>query len=129
MEPPLSKQERKELRGRMLEIRQELMRDSNIMANEALIGDSKADNGNLSTVPQHMADKGSDNFEQAFTISRLENATEIIGEIDEALDRIERGTYGICGECGEAIGLRRLRARPHADLCVTCQQKQEQERA
>ncbi len=129
MPQALTKRERGALRKRMLQLRCELMGDSDAMAREALIGDSKSDNGNLSTVPQHMADRGSDAFEQEFTLGRLENANEIIAQIDEALERMEAGAYGICEGCGQSIAPRRLRIRPYASLCVTCKQNQETESA
>jgi DnaK suppressor protein len=48
--------------------------------------------------------------------------------MDEALDRIENGTYGICEECGGAIGLKRLEVRPVAKYCVPCLTKLEREK-
>ena len=49
--------------------------------------------------------------------------------IDEALDKIQDGTYGVCEECGEEIGARRLKAMPLAKLCVSCQSRLEKEQA
>lgn len=118
---------REEQRQRLLALRSQLLGDSNQMSGEALLGDSKESSGNLSSVPQHMADRGSDAYEQGFTLGRLEDANDMIIEIDDALARLDEGAYGICEECGQAIGERRLRIRPHAALCVACQQQQEAE--
>lgn len=118
-----------DLRRLLLSLRAELLGDSGVMADEALRGDSMENNGNLSAVPQHMADRGSDFFEQAFTLSRLQDANDIIVQIDDALDRMDRGVYGVCEECGDPIGKRRLQIRPYAALCVACKQREEDEEA
>jgi len=82
--------------------------------------------GDLSTMPIHMADIGSDNFEQEFTLGLIENEEEMLREIDEALERISAGTFGNCGECNKAIRKTRMKALPHARLCVACQRKEEE---
>ena len=82
--------------------------------------------GDLSTMPIHMADIGSDNFEQEFTLGLIENEEDMLREIDGALERIDEGTFGKCEECGKAIGKSRLKALPHARLCIACQRQEEQ---
>lgn len=52
---------------------------------------------------------------------------KLLGKIEAALERIEAGTYGICEECGEWIGVERLRARPVTTLCIECKSNQEAE--
>jgi DnaK suppressor protein len=52
---------------------------------------------------------------------------KLIAKIDEALERIADGTYGVCGECGEQIGVERLKARPVTTLCIDCKADQEAE--
>lgn len=81
--------------------------------------------GDLSNMPIHMADIGSDNFEQEFTLGLIENEEELIRAIDEALERIDEGTYGKCDTCGKAIPRERLKTVPHASLCVECQRQEE----
>ena len=49
----------------------------------------------------------------------------LIKKINEALDQIDAGTYGICAECGEEINIERLKARPVAPLCIACKEEQE----
>ena len=125
----LTEEQQNDLKQLLLRLRAELMGDSDFMADEALRGDSKENSGNLSAVPQRMADRGSDFFDQAFPLSRLQDANDLIVQIDDALDRMERGTYGQCDECGEPIGMRRLQIRPYAALCVACKQREEDESA
>lgn len=81
--------------------------------------------GDLSTMPIHMADLGSDNFEQEFTLGLIENEEEMLREVDEALERIENGTFGKCESCGKTIPKTRLKAIPRASLCVACQRQEE----
>ena len=49
----------------------------------------------------------------------------LIKKIDEALEQIDAGTYGVCAECGENINIERLKARPVAPLCIACKEEQE----
>jgi DnaK suppressor protein len=51
----------------------------------------------------------------------------LIVKIREALERIEKGTYGICGECGEKIPAQRLMARPVTTICIDCKTLQEED--
>ncbi len=76
--------------------------------------------GNLSTMPIHMADMGTETYEQEFTISLMENQEDALQLIDEALERIQDGTYGTCVECGQRIAPARLEAIPYAPLCIDC---------
>ncbi len=72
----------------------------------------------LSNMPIHMADIGTDNFDQEFTLGLMDSERKLIKEIDEALQRIEDGTYGICEGSGEPIPKARLEAIPWARYCV-----------
>ena len=67
-----------------------------------------------------MADIGSDNFEQEFTLSLMENDEETLELIEDALERIEAGTYGSCTECGGRIPKTRLNAIPYTPHCIKC---------
>ncbi len=73
----------------------------------------------------HMADHGSDNFEQDFTLSLVESERRELIEIDRALQRIDHGTYGICEGTGEVIPRPRLEAIPWARYSVEYQRKLE----
>jgi DnaK suppressor protein len=66
------------------------------------------------------AEGGSLAFEMEKELSILENTRDILAKVEEALVRIEDGTYGICDVCGEAIPVARLEALPYTKLCVTC---------
>ena len=62
-----------------------------------------------------------------FTLRIRDRERKLIGKIKEAIARIEDGSYGNCEECGEPIGLERLRARPVTTLCIDCKSMQEAE--
>ncbi len=76
----------------------------------------------------HMADHGSDSYEQDQTISLIERESEAVRAIDLALKRMEEGTYGLCDECEARIKKPRLKAMPSARLCLECQIAEEEGR-
>jgi DnaK suppressor protein len=109
----------------LLILRARLRGDVTRMADSALKKSRSESNGDLSTMPIHMADIGSDNFEQEFTLSLMENEGSTLEQIESSLERIEEGTYGQCEECGAKIPKARLNAIPFATLCVRCAGQQE----
>ena len=72
----------------------------------------------LSNMPIHIADAGSDNYEIENTLGLMDSERKLLREIDEALDRIENGTYAICEGNGKPIPKARLKAIPWAKYCV-----------
>ena len=72
-----------------------------------------------------LEDLGSETFEEAQDLGLAEQAGEEINEIDRALERMDRGTYGICESCDRAIPIDRLEAIPSAPRCADCQSKVE----
>ena len=113
-------------KDQLLILRARLRGDVDHMADAALRKSRSEANGDLSSMPIHMADIGSDNFEQEFTLSLMENDGGTLTQIEASLERIEEGTYGQCEECGMKIPKTRLNAIPYAVLCVRCAQQQEQ---
>ena len=112
-------------KDQLLVLRARLRGDVNHMADSALHKSRSEANGDLSSMPIHMADIGSDNFEQEFTLSLMENDGGTLTQIEASLERIEEGSYGQCEECGMKIPKSRLNAIPYATLCVRCAQQQE----
>jgi len=66
------------------------------------------------------AEGGSLAFEIEKELSLHQNAKDLLSQAEEALERIEDGTYGVCADCDSAIPVARLEALPHTKLCVTC---------
>ncbi|MDY7010508.1 MAG: TraR/DksA C4-type zinc finger protein [Planctomycetota bacterium] len=112
---PLDKKHLNEFREVLLQKRRTLVGDMNGMEESAV---NQQNGGSLSSMPTHMADVGTDNFEHEFTLGLIESEQSLLGEIDQALRRIENGAYGICLGTGRRIPLARLRAKPWAKYTV-----------
>jgi RNA polymerase-binding transcription factor DksA len=74
--------------------------------------------GTISTLPVHPADQASDGLDVEVDI--LKNEQDILREVDEALGRVEQGTFGECQRCGRVIDSQRLNAIPFTPYCVEC---------
>ena len=79
----------------------------------------------LSFQDNHLGDVATATFDREMASSLEENSTHVLGAIDEALGRIEEGTFGVCRQCGNPIAEERLEALPWATLCIDCKRKQE----
>ena len=82
---------------------------------------------NLSHIPSHLADASSDSYETDNTLELMQREKVIVRQINNALRRIEEGTYGICQGNGERIPQARLEAIPWAQYCVSCAERAEKE--
>ncbi len=102
----------------LLEKRREIIGNVNEMEDETLKKSRLDATGDLSSMPIHMADIGTDNYEQEFALGLMDSERKLLREIDEALQRIEQGTYGICEGTGEPIAKARLEANPWAKYSV-----------
>jgi RNA polymerase-binding protein DksA len=105
-------------RQMLLEKRKEILKNVNEIEDEALKKSRLDATGDLSSMPIHMADLGTDNYEQEFALGLMDSERKLIREIDDALERIEQGTYGICEGTGKQITKARLEAQPWARYCV-----------
>jgi RNA polymerase-binding protein DksA len=102
--------------------RRELLGDVHSMEEEALRSTSGS---NLSNLPIHMADMGTDNYEQEFTLGLVEKDRQLLREINVALMKIRDGTYGICEGTGKPITKARLEAKPWAKYSIEYTRKLE----
>jgi RNA polymerase-binding protein DksA len=109
----------------LLEKRRLLVGDVNALEQAALQQNRQDASGDLSKMPLDMADIGSDNYEQEFTMGLIETEQATLREIDEALERIENRKYGKCLVCGHPIAKARLKAKPQARLCIECRRQEE----
>ena len=117
----LGRKELDEFRQMLLEKRRTLRSDLSELAEES----TGRSGGNLSSMPTHMADMGTDNFEHEFTLGLLESEQALLREIDAGLQRIDDRTYGVCLGTGEHIPKARLRAKPWAKYTVDFARKLE----
>ena len=81
--------------------------------------------GDISGYTYHMADVATDTYDREFSLSLASNERKIIYEIDDAIKKIEEGTFGVCEMCKSLIAKTRLKAIPYARLCLKCQQNSE----
>lgn len=122
----LTPEELEQFKEMLLASRRRILGDVDSMESEALGKNRTAAAGDLSMMPIHMADIGTDNYEQEFAIGLIQNERETIKEIDAALQRITDGTYGVCIETHKPISKARLRAKPWAKYCIEYKRAQEQ---
>lgn len=94
------------------------------MIEEEIQGMAASQSGNQS-YSNHMADIGSDVIEQEQAFLHASQGTDYLMALEAALRRVEKGTYGVCEECGEKIPPRRLEAFLAARLCIKCQSRAE----
>jgi len=85
--------------------------------------------GDLTHYSYHMADQGTDNMEREMAFAHGSKSRRLLYHIDEALRRIEDGTYGKCHTCGKQIQIPRLTAVPHARLCIECKSAEEDKKS
>jgi RNA polymerase-binding transcription factor DksA len=119
----MNKADLEHYRSTLLALRARLTGDVTHLADEALRARGGEASGSLSNAPLHPADLGTDNYEQEFTFSLLQNQEQTLDEIGEALERLRQGTFGRCEECGGPIPKGRLQALPYARHCVACARK------
>ena len=91
--------------------------------NEALYNGSLDDN----SVSADIVDQASSYTDKTVEMKAINRQIKLISKIDQALTRIKNDTYGFCLETGEPIGIKRLIARPVAELCIAAQEKHEKE--
>ncbi len=73
------------------------------------------------------ADRATAESDRAFVLRLRDRERKLVIKIQQAMQRIEDGEYGICSECGEDISIDRLKARPMTTLCIVCKSKQEKD--
>ncbi|MHC4876440.1 MAG: TraR/DksA family transcriptional regulator [Planctomycetota bacterium] len=125
---PMTKTDLDKFQGQLQFVRARLQGDMSDIR-EGAFGHEDSD----SRTPNHMAELGSENYEQDFALDLIRNEQETLGEIAAALGRIEDGTYGQCEGCLEEgvsgrkalIPKTRLKAIPWARNCVECERKRE----
>lgn len=106
----------REFKSLLLEKLEEIL-DNIVFMEEETLRKPRTD---LSNMPIHMADMGTDDYEMENTLGLMDSERKLLAEIEDALARIENGTYGICEGNNEPIPKERLSAIPWARYCVAC---------
>lgn len=107
----------------ILKKREKLLEEINYLKESSLQRSIPDYSGKPSTYSFHMADQGTDaqEREKAFLFASREG--KFLNHLERALDRIADGTYGYCQKCGKLISRERLKAVPHATMCISCKTK------
>lgn len=124
----MTKKDLKVFKDLLLKKKAELAKGIEHIANDNLKTSQRDAAGDLSAYTLHMADVATDNYDREFSLSLADNEQKILNRIDQALEKIEGDTFGLCELCAKKISKVRLKAVPYAELCVPCQQAQEKKR-
>lgn len=102
-----------------------LLDQKTILLNEA----NKTVESELDVKEEELADtvdRSTVETERNFTLRLRDRERKLLKKVEDALDRLEKGDLGDCSQCGQRIGISRLKARPVATLCIDCKEEQEQ---
>jgi len=122
----MARVETKQYRDLLVRERERLNNDLFNLTKDNIDKTQRDASGELSGYTYHMADMASDNYERDFSMGIATEEQKKLFAIEEALKRIEDGTYGACLQCGKMILKKRLKAIPYTALCIECQKSQEQ---
>lgn len=122
---PLSRRELTELRQVLEQERQRLMAELEAMEEHTPEVEEQAGMDIGGGYDEDMADVASTTFEREKSVALESSVQNVLGQVEEALQRIEDGTYGRCLRCGNFIDYARLKVLPHATLCIRCKELEE----
>ena len=125
MKKKFDKKELAEFKKFVLKRKEEILDDIKHISDDTLKKSQKEASGDISGYTYHMADVATDTYDREFSLGIASNERKMLYELDDALKKIEEGTFGICEDCKNLIAKNRLKAVPQARLCVKCQQKRE----
>lgn len=131
--PKNRKEQKSPFSGAQLEAFKKLLlaRRERIRGNVRTLGDKTIgknpanESGDVSRLPIHMADVGSDVFEHDLNLNLVENEVEELELIEDAINKVENKTFGLCETCRKPIPTQRLKVIPYARLCIACKQREE----
>ena len=111
----------------LLKLKEDFLYDINNIA-QGHNGGVDSESRDVSGHVQHMADVATDMYDREFNLGLASNDRELLQKINIALKKIDDGVYGVCSMCKELITLARLKALPHVQTCVKCQESLEKKR-
>lgn len=126
--PQLNKKDLERFKKILQDARRRIAGDLRHLEDESLNTNQRDSSGDLSGYSFHMADMATDNFDREFNLGLASNEQQSLNLVEDALRKIDDGTYGFCEECSKAIALKRLQAMPYAKLCIKCQEIEEKKR-
>ncbi len=108
----------------LLKAKEQIVGDIKKLSDENT-GSANDRSGDVSGHALHMADVATDMYDREFLLGLAANDRELLYEIDEAMGRIEEGTYGNCEVCKKSVPVTRLKAIPQVRTCLKCQEQLE----
>ncbi|MCF7849669.1 MAG: TraR/DksA family transcriptional regulator [Kiritimatiellales bacterium] len=115
----LNAKELKEQKNRLLMLRDRISGEISSISRDSLSGDTR---------DPSLSDQGTDTFDREFALNQLSGEQDVLFEIDEAIRRLEKGTYGICEFSGKKINIERLKALPYVRYSIEAQSEMEKGR-
>lgn len=125
MKKKFNKKESAYFKKLILKRKEEILDEIRHISEDTLKKSQKDASGDISGYTYHMADVATDTYDREFSLGLASCEQKILYELDDALKRIDEGTFGICEECKSPITKTRLKALPYTRLCVKCQEKKE----
>lgn len=125
MKKKFNKKELAEFKKLILKRKEQTLENISHISDDTLKKSLKDASGDISGYAYHMADMATDTYDREFSLGIASNERELLYVLEDALKKIEDGTFGICDECDGVITKTRLKAIPYASFCVKCQAKKE----
>jgi DnaK suppressor protein len=119
----MTKAQLERYRQQLLATGRRIQKDFASVAGEALRRTGGEASGSLSNAPFHLADLSADTMEHEVAVGLLENQSQMLEQISAALDRVDKGTFGRCVECGRDVPAARLDVLPYTAWCVECAER------
>jgi RNA polymerase-binding protein DksA len=121
----LTKKELTEFKKLLLKKKEEINAEIKHISEDTLNKSQKDASGDISGYTYHMADVATDNYDREFSLGLASKDRKSLYELEDAMKRIEDGTFGVCLDCKVLIAKTRLKVVPQARLCIKCQEKRE----
>jgi RNA polymerase-binding protein DksA len=121
----MNKKELIEFKRLLIKVKDGVIDDINHISEDTLKKSQKEASGDISGYTYHMADVATDTYDREFSLGIASNDRKFLYELDDAMKKIDEGSYGFCESCKKTISKTRLKAVPYARLCVKCQEKLE----
>jgi len=122
---PLSASELKMFEDLLIKRRKQIRGTVEALGDKTIGKNPTSESGDISSMPIHMADVGSDVFEHDLNLNLVENEGVELEDIEEAIEKVKKGAFGLCELCKRAITKERLKAIPYTKLCINCKKKEE----
>ncbi|PIP20378.1 MAG: hypothetical protein COX40_05090 [Candidatus Omnitrophica bacterium CG23_combo_of_CG06-09_8_20_14_all_40_11] len=125
MKKKFNKKELEYFRKLILKMKEKILDEIKHISEDTLKKSQKDAAGDISGYTYHMADVATDTYDREFSLGLASNERQSLYELDDAIKKIEEGTFGVCEECKSFITKTRLKVVPFARLCVKCQERKE----